>query len=137
MSFNGSLVQINGEEFPWQYIVAESYKVTPKRIQDLDPYRTESGWLIRNPVDHEPSTISFDTRKLDNTQLKDMMNFITSKYTNAKERKLHLVYYNPITDDYSTGDFYLNSNLEYTIRQIDVKNKKIFYNEFTLDFVEY
>ena len=137
MSFNGSLMTIAGDEFPWQYVVEESYKVTPKRVQDLDPYTTESGWLIRNPVEHEPTTISFETRKLNNTQMADMMKFITDRFTNTKERKCHLVYYNPITDDYDIGDFYVNSNLEYTIKQIDRKNKKIQYLPFTLDFVEY
>lgn len=137
MAFNGSLMTIGGEEFPWQYVVEESYKVTPKRVQDLDPYTTESGWLIRNPVEHEPTTISFDTRPLTNKDMAAMMNFITSKFTNAKERKCHIIYYNPITDDYATGDFYINSNLEYNIRRIDRKKLEIKYDAFTLDFVEY
>lgn len=137
MSFNGSLMKIGGDEFPWEYIVEESYKVTPKRIQDLDPYRTESGWLIRNPVEHEPSTITFETRKLNNTQMADMMKFISDRYTVAKERKMHIVYYAPVSDSYESGDFYLNANLEYNIKQIDRKNNIIQYLPFTLDFVEY
>lgn len=137
MAFNGSLLKINGEEFPWQYIVEKSYKITPKRKQDIDPYRTETGFLIRNVVEHEPTTISFETKELDNTKLSDMMQFIESRYTVEKERKLHMIYYNPIKDDYETGDFYLNANLDYTIKQIDRKNNKISYSSFKLDFVEY
>lgn len=137
MAFNGSLIKLGNDEFPLQYVVEESYKVTPKRIQDLDPYTTEAGWLIRNPVEHEPSTISFETRKLTNVDMVDMMSFISSRYIKVKERKLSITYYNPITDDYSTGEFYLDSNLEYDIRQIDRVSNIIHYNPFTINFVEY
>ena len=137
MAFNGSLLKINGDEFPWHYIAEKTYKITPNRKQDLDPYRTETGFLIRNVVEHEPSTISFETKPLNNTELAAMMAFIESRYTIAKERKLHMMYYNPIKDDYEIGDFYLSPNLEYNIKEIDVTNNRIKYEKFTLSFVEY
>ena len=135
--FNGNLLEISGEPFPLQYVVEKSYKVVPKRVQDLDPYTTETGFLIRNPVEHEPTNISFETRALTNTEMNALMTFITSRYTDAKHRKVRLTYYIPITDSYDTGDFYFNSNMEFTIRQIDRQKNFIKYEPFTLDFIEY
>jgi len=136
MAFDGRLLAINGDTFPLKFVFKESYNVVPKRLQDMDPYTTESGWLVRNPVEHEPSTISFETKPMWNHELAEMLNFITSRYSDRKRREVLVTYYNPTTDGYDTGTFYFNVNLEYNINMVDVENKRILYNSMQIDFIE-
>lgn len=137
MAFNGHLLEIGGENFPLKYVYKESYNVTPNRVQDLDPYTTESGYLVRNPVEHEPSTISFQTKPMWNEDMAAMMAFIRSKYLDEKQRSLRITYYCPDIDDYQSGDFYFNQNQEFSINIVDVERKRILYNSMQIDFVEY
>lgn len=137
MAFNGHLLELGGDNFPLKYIFKETYTVTPNRVQDLDPYTTESGYLVRNPVEHEPSTISFQTRPMWNTDMAAMMAFIRSHYTNAKKRDVRITYYCPDIDDYKSGDFYFNQNQEFPMNYVDTVKNRILYNSMQIDFVEY
>lgn len=135
--FDGRLLQLGNDVFPLKFVFKESYTVTPKRVQDLDPYTTEAGVLIRNPVDHEPSTISFQTRPMNNLMMNEMMTFIKSHYINEKQRDVSATYYSPESDDYRQGTFYFNANLEYNINLVDLENNTILYNSMQIDFIEY
>lgn len=137
MAFDGRLLILGNDTFPLKYVFKESYTVTPRRVQDLDPYTTEEGLLIRNPVEHEPSTISFQTKPMLNREMNEMMTFIRSHYTNEKRRDLEVTYYCPDRDDYKTGTFYFNQNQEFPIDYVDPENKVIRYMSMQIDFIEY
>lgn len=137
MSFNGTLMMFGADEFPLHHIVEESYKIVAKRVQDLDPYRNESGVLIRNPIEHEPTTIECKTKPLTNVELNDLCTFIRNHWDNSKNRNVRITYYMPEFDDYDTGTFYCNVNFDVTIRQIDKKTNTIKYEPITLNFIEY
>ena len=136
MAFNGSLIKLSGDNFPLQYVFKESYKVTPNRRQDLDPYRDANGLLHRNTISHTATTIQFQTKPMWNDEFDAMMSFIRSRYTNSLEKKLHITYFSPDINDYKTGDFYV-PDVEYNMDLVDTTRRKIFYLSTTLEFIEY
>lgn len=136
MAFNGSLLKFSGDNFDLDYVYKESYKITPNRVQDLDPYRDANGLLHRNALSHTATTISFQTKPMWNTEFETMMSFVRSHYTNSSEKKLSITYYSPDTDSYKTGDFYV-PDVEITMDLVDTSRKKILYLSTTLEFIEY
>lgn len=137
MAFNGTLMTFGVDEFPLQYIVEKSYHIVAKRVQDLDPYTNESGYTIRNPVEHEPTTIECETRPLNNRELNALCTFIRSHWDNPKNRNVRITYYIPLFDTYDTGTFYCDVNFDTTISRIDKKTNTIKYEPITLNFIEY
>lgn len=136
MAFNGSLIKLSGDNFPLQYVFKESYKVTPNRRQDLDPYRDANGLLHRNTLSHTATTITFQTKPMWNDEFDTMMSFIRTRYTNSLEKKLHITYFSPDINDYKTGYFYV-PDVEYNMDLVDTTRRKIFYLSTTLEFIEY
>ena len=136
MAFNGSLISLGGSNFPLKYVFKESYKVTPNRRQDLDPYRDANGNLHRNVLSHTATTISFQTKPMWNEDLAEMMAFIRNRYTNQAEKKLSITYYCPDLDSYKTGNFYV-PDIEFTMDYVDVSGKRIRYMSSTIEFIEY
>jgi len=136
MAFSGYLLKLDGTEFPLKYVYKESYKVTPNRVQDLDPKRTETGKLKRNALEHTATTIQLQTKPMWNNEMSSLMSFIRGSYSNAKEKKVHVTYYSPDLNDYKSGDFYI-PDVEYEINMVDTTNNKILYNSTTIEFIEY
>jgi len=142
MAFNGSLISFYNsttggwDNFPLSYVFKESYRIYPHRRIDMDSGANANGVLVRNVLEHEASTIEFSTRPMWNDSLGTMMAFIRGHYTIEKEKKLKIKYYAPDLDGYSTGDFYI-PDIEFPIDRIDTNKNKIFYNRFTLKFIEY
>lgn len=136
MAFNGSLLKFSGDNFPLKYVFKESYKVTPNRRQDLDPYRDGNGYLHRNTLSHTATTIQFQTKPMWNDQFEQMMNFIRSHYTNTQEKKLQITYYSPDINSYKTGNFYV-PDVEYVMDLVDTVKNRILYLSTTLEFIEY
>lgn len=136
MAFNGSLLKFSGDNFPLKYVFKESYKVTPNRRQDLDPYRDGNGLLHRNTLSHTATTIEFQTKPMWNSEFEQMMSFIRNHYTNTQEKKLSITYYSPDINDYKTGNFYV-PDVEMNMDLVDTTNNKIMYLSTTLEFIEY
>ena len=137
MAFNGTLLKLGGEVFPMRWIEYDTYKVVPNRRQDLNPFRNANGVLQRNVVAHEPTTIDFSLRSMYNKDIASVMSFIRSKYTNVKEKKLIIQYYDPEYDNYNDGSFYLDPNVEFPIKTINIEKKVIKYGQIKLSFVGY
>lgn len=136
MAFNGDLLKFGNDTFPLKYVFKESYKVTPNRRQDLDPYRDGNGVLRRNTLSHTATTIQFQTRPMWNDEFEQLMSFLRSHYNNSREKKLSITYYSPDINSYKTGDFHV-PDVEMTMDLVDTSNKKIFYLSTTLEFIEY
>lgn len=134
MSFSGYLLKFGNDTFDLKYIYKDSYSVTPDRRQDLDPYRDANGMLHRNVVSHYASTISFQTKPMWNTDLDAMMTFIRNHFTNNAEKRLSITYFNPLTNGYSTGNFYM-PDVSFPIHMIN--GNKILYKSVQLEFIEY
>lgn len=136
MAFDGYLLKVGAEIFPLSFVFKESYEVTPNRRQDLNSTRNANGILQRNVLAHRPSTISLSTKPMDNTELEKMMELITRNFVAENERKVKLTYYCPDINSYKTGYFYI-PDITFPINLVDVENKTILYNSFTLEFIEY
>ena len=134
MSFNGYLLKFGSDTFDLKYIFKDSYSVTPDRRQDLDPYRDANGKLHRNVVSHYATTITFQTKPMWNSELDAMMSFIRSHFENSAEKKLDITYFNPLTNGYSRGDFYM-PDIAFPIHMID--GNRILYSSVQLEFIEY
>lgn len=137
MAFNGSLITINGAEFPWHYVEENSYKCALKTL-DLDSGRVATGLLDRNVLEHQSIEISFTIKSLTNTEQADLWLFLRSRYiSGVQERKLRINAYVPELDDYVLKDVYVASDPTFPIRQINPSKKVIKYASYEMKFIGY
>ena len=140
MAFNGKLIELktgnNYVEFPLQYVRAESYKVTPAQRMETSADRSASGVLIRQTVSHTASKIELSTPPVTNDVGSAINTMLTNAFTDALQRKIDLRYYDPSSDSYKTGTFYM-PDTDYDIIRIDQATNKIYYNSIGLSFIEY
>ena len=140
MAFNGKLVELktgnNYVELPLKYMQAESYKVTPNQRMESSANRASTGVLIRSTVSHTASKIDFSTPPLTNSDVNALNTLLTNAYTNALQRKLDLRYYDPSSDSYKTGTFYV-PDIDYDISRIEKSTNVIHYNPIRIAFIEY
>lgn len=143
MAYAGYLLKFTGSNhsIPMGWIFEKSYKITPNRRQDLDPFRDANGLLHRNVIDHAPSTVEFQFRRPTSAMMAQFHTLLNGEYNShpdssirSRERKVSLQYYVPEIDNYQTGEFYI-PNLEYTIDY--VHDNKIFYSAVKVEFIEY
>lgn len=134
MAFNGNLMYLGNDPFPMDKIFKESYTISPNRRIDVNSTRMLDGTLKRNVVEHMPSTISLQTKVMNNTEMDALMTFIRSHYVKESEKKLSIRFYRPDKNDYATAYFYM-PDFEFPIRRID--GTTIYYNSITLEFIGY
>lgn len=127
----GYLVKVGSFEFPSNLIRRETYKSAPAQRQDNDSYVDADGYLHRNPMPHTRAKIEFETIKMRDFMLRDLMDQITANYTNGLERKVHLTYYEEEYGQYIEGDFYLPATMEF--QMMDIKT----YDQVRFAFIEY
>lgn len=137
MAFNGSLIRLNGTEFPHKYIKTETYKVTPARRQDLDSFVDNTGVLNRFVLDHTRTSIQFSVISMWGRDHDTMMGIINGAYTDFKARQVPITYYDTESCSYKSGTFYLDSNIEFPFHWLDPDMTDIFYDETEFIFTEY
>lgn len=133
--FNGILITVGTYNVPLKYIKADTYTVT-RNVQDLDSYRDANGILHRSALEHVPIKVEFETIPCNNTQLKELLDGITSNYSVPIERKAACVVYVPELDDYITQDMYMTQPTP-KIKFIDKEKNKIQYDQLRLAFIGY
>ena len=140
MAFTGELVELktgaNYVPFPLKYIKAESYKITPDQRMESSATRASTGVLRRTTLSHTASKIDFNTTPLTNSEVGVIHTLLSNAYTDAQERKLDLRYYNPATDSYATGTFYV-PDIDYDIQRVDLPTYTIHYESIRIAFIEY
>lgn len=140
MAFNGKLVELKTGnsyvEFPLYYMKAESYKVTPNQRMESSANRAVTGLLHRTTVSHTASKIEFNTPALTNSDVNAIHTMLSNAYTDSLQRKLDLRYYDPSSDSYKTGTFYV-PDIDYEITRIEKGSNTIHYNEIRIAFIEY
>lgn len=137
MAFNGYLLKIggnNGTLFPMKYIKLDGYTITPNQRMESDAKRTVDGVLHRTTVAHTATKIEFNTPPMTNSDVDAMMTLLKGAWTNTKERKLDLQYYDMETNAYKTGTFYM-PDIQFSINRIE--GNTIQYNEVRVAFIEY
>lgn len=140
MAFNGKLLELktgnNYVEFSLKYIKFESYKVTPNQRMESSANRAVSGVLIRQTVSHTASKVDLSTPPITNNEANAINTLLTNAYTDALQRKLDLRYYDPSSDSYKTGTFYV-PDIDFEIQRVDLVTNTIFYNPVRIAFIEY
>ena len=140
MAFNGKLVELltgaNYVEFPLKYVKAESYKVTPNQRLESSANRSATGVLVRSTVSHTASKVDFETPPINNSDVNAINTLFTNAYSDALQRKLDLRYYDPSSDTYKTGTFYI-PDIDYNIISVDTAKNKIQYSSVQISFIEY
>lgn len=132
MAFEGWLLKINGTVFPTRLIAAESLKITPDQIMDLDPYRDADGVLHRTALPHTATSIEFTTTAL---YLKDA-EILNSFLPHDNRVKCQVEYWNPNTSSYDSGAFYI-ADVPYEFYMVDEEKNEILYKPIKVTFTEY
>lgn len=140
MAFNGKLLELktNGSwvNFPMDYIAFESYTITPDQRMESSANRATSGKLVRSTVEHTASKIEFNTPPITNKESGIIYGLFYAAFTNVLERKLEARYYDPETDSYKTGEFYVPDR-EYPIYRVDLTTNTIHYKSLRFALIEY
>jgi hypothetical protein len=140
MAFNGKLVELktgaNYVEFPLAYIKSQSYHVTPNQRMESSANRATTGLLHRTTVLHTASKIDFETPPLTNSQVNAIHTMLANAYTDSLQRKLNIRYYDPSSDSYKTGTFYV-PDVNYDISRIEKGSNTIHYDPVRFAFIEY
>lgn len=139
MAFSGYLIKLGGSsgtELPLKYMAVESYQVTPNQRMDLDSTRDTTGLLHRTALAHTASKIEFNTPYMKNSDIDTMMTMFRTAWTNTRERKVVLYYYDPETNGYKTGNFYM-PDIQFTMYNVDTVNNIIMYEPIRIAFIEY
>lgn len=132
MAFEEWLLKINGKTFPTRLIAAESLKITPDQIMDLDPYRDADGVLHRTALPHTATSIEFTTTAL---YLKDA-EILNSFLPYDNRVKCQVEYWNPNTSSYASGTFYI-ADVPYEFYMVDEEKNEILYKPIKVTFTEY
>lgn len=137
MAFSGYLIKLGGSSgttLPLKYMRYETYKVTPDQRLDYNSTRDSTGVLHRTALSHTASKIEFNLPRMTNTDVNAFMTLVKGVWTSTAERKLTLYYYDPETNGYKTGTFYM-PDIDFTITNI--KGNTIWYAETRVAFIEY
>ena len=139
MSFNGYLIKlggVGGTELPLRFMRYETYKVT-RSTMDLDPTRDTTGLLHRHTLSHTASKVEFNIPRMTNWQVNEFMQLLHNAMGSRQlEKTLTMEYYEPESDSYKTGTFYV-PDITFTISNIDTATNKINYAETRVAFIEY
>ncbi len=131
MAFNGSYyIKVGDYPIPLKYMFKSSYKVSIN-TQDLDSYRDGNGKLHRNVLPHQANKMEFQTPYMTVRQFRTLMDNIRQEMSDTTERNVELRYYDPESDSYKTGSFYMPGTMEY-----EFYNKNI-YMPIRIAFIEY
>ena len=140
MAFNGYLIKVgsgsSAVEIPLSYMRAETYSVTPDQRLEWSAERDITGVLHRETVSNMPPKIEFETPLMTNAQINVLNGWIRAAYTNEAERKLPIEFYDPETDSYKTWDCYM-PDVKYEIRNVDIANRVINYEQLRYAFIGY
>lgn len=137
MSYSGYLIKLggnNGTELPLTMVKAESYQVTPNQRMESSAKRDTTGKLHRTTCSHTASKVEIDTIPMTNSQWQNFFGLVKAKYSDSHSRTIELKYYDPESDSYKTGTFYV-PDLHYPILRID--GNIIYYDSISLHFIEY
>lgn len=137
MAFNGTLLKVGGRTVPLKYILLDTYQATPNQRQDINSYRDLKQDLHRTVAENYKSVVKFRTRSLNEEKMRDLMdNYITAGFSDVKERKAPLEFYDPETGGYYSGNYYLVQP-SFKIRKVDPEKNDIRYEPMDLEFIQY
>lgn len=142
MAFSGYLIKLKGvgngadEDLSMHYMAAESYQITPNQRMEAKANRAVSGLLHRSTVAHTATKVEFETPPCTNREAVALNTLIQRHFMDSLQRKIKITYYDPETDAYKTGDFYM-PDAEYKISRVDTSLNIVHYDKIRFAFIEY
>ena len=131
MAFNGSwLVKVGDYPIPLSMMSYGSYKAS-RNVQDLDSYRDADGILHRNALPHVAFKVEFETIYMTLSSFRTLIDNIKDNILDNVANDVNLTYYDPWSDSYKSGHFYLPGTLEFPLL-----NKEIC-DQTRIAFIEY
>lgn len=137
MGFEGWLLKFGSQEFPLDLIKQKSWKSTPNQRQETEAWQDINGKLHRETASHFRTKIEFET--VDDLTLEEkskIQEVINSSVIDAKQRKANITYWNDETNSYTKAVVYV-PDIDFTIKEIDVESKNIYYNSIRIALIEY
>lgn len=125
-NYKGYLIKVSGVLVSGKFF--SSYKSTPNRQSDLDPWTDATGLTHRNVLPHTRTTITFTTPPLclqDKIELQNLFPDRTS---------IEIEYWNDEINDYRTGEFYI-PDTEFEV--LMPYENTIVYRPITFELIEY
>lgn len=136
MAYSGYLLKVGGTNVPLDTIKYETYKITPNQRIDFNSTRSTDGYLHRNAVSHTASKIEYETPPMDSVKQANLMTIFRNAWTSERERKCTVTYFDPETDSYQSGTFYM-PDIQWIIRNVDNNRNVVNYNQCRIAFIEY
>ena len=139
MAYNGYLIKLggaNGTILSLKFMSVGSYKCTPNQRMESQATRAVTGLLHRTTVEHTATKVEFETPTMTNRDINILNNALRSFFTNEKERKIVINYYDNETDSYKDATCYM-PDVNYVIDRIDQDTKTIYYQPVRYAFIEY
>lgn len=140
MAFQGYLIKVgtgnSATEIPLRFMRAETYSVTPDQRMEWSAERDITGVLHRDTVENMPPKIEFKTPLMTNKDIVQLNTIIQGAFTNQRERKLQIEFYDPESDSYKTWECYM-PDVQYQIRNVDVARNIVNYQELRFAFIGY
>ncbi len=125
-NYQGYLMKVSGAVVSKRFF--QSYKSTPNRQSDLNPWTDQTGLTHRNVLPHTRSTITFTTPPLyleDKIELQALL---------PNRTLANIEYWNDETNVYTTGDFYI-PDVEFDV--LMPYENTVLYRPITFELIEY
>lgn len=138
MAYSGYLIKLGGSSgttLPAKFIQYDSYDVSTSRAE-AQSSTSVTGLLHRTVVEHTRSKITFSTPKLTNADVAELTAILSATWTDAQNRKISVYYYDPETDSYKTGTFYMQ-DIKYQIIRLDNAQNIVYYHPAAIELNEY
>jgi hypothetical protein len=120
--------------FPHELIAKETYASTPLQRTEVKAYRDSNNTLHRVTSPNYKTKITFNTVKLDLSQLEEIQKLFNYCYINSSQRKLKVTYWDDELLKYRTMTAYI-PDTTYTVKTITKNNIK--YSAITITMIEY
>lgn len=138
-NFEGYLIKFGSVILPNSYLLADGWESTPNQRLEIDAYRDANALLHRETADNFKTSIVLTVREMNLEEMaafRKVVSLATLGFTERKERKVSVTYWNDEELCYRTGVFYM-PDIAYKIHTIDEVECDIEYDSFTLELIEY
>lgn len=134
--FKGYLLKFEktGTIFPNKYLAPDSFQSTPLQRTEIKAYRDNLNKLHRVTSPNHKTKLVFSTRKLNLSELREILNMLNKAYSNRNQRKMAVEYWDDEKMSYRSMVAYI-SDITYTKER--VMDDDISYSPVSFTLVEY
>ena len=135
----GRLKTISGTvylSFPMKYVAKGGYECTPNVREEIKAYRDDNT-RNRTRVTASGTKTSMTIKMLgglNNTKKKEVFKWFTDHESNALQRKISVLFYDPDTDAYRTANFYRTDT---QLTALITTSTDIVWDAFEIEMVQY